>query len=105
MVSTTKLTGRCNTCIYDTNEDLWQVVHAQLKQTPSFVNTLLPWRQLPVLIDIRSSPKPTSLDILTELATILESGNSFSENLDSDLAEILECLKRATTPMELRIRN
>lgn len=91
----------CNACIYDTNGDLGQIVDARLKQQPSFLNALLPWRQLPVLIEISSSPQPTMLDVLAELAAILESGNSFSESLDGDPGEILNCLKRATTPTEL----
>lgn len=90
-----------NASLYDTNGDLWQIVHTKLKQQPSFVNKLLPWRQLPVLMEIISSPKPAFLDVLTELAVILESGNSFSENLDAPPREILEYLKRATTPIEL----
>ncbi len=91
----------CNAYLYDTNGVLWQIVHAKFKQQPSFVNTLLPWRQLPVVIEISSSLKPAVLDVLAELVAILESVNSFSESFDGDPGEILQCLKRATTPTEL----
>lgn len=90
-----------NTYLFDTDGNLWQIVYAALTQQPSFVNTLLPWRQLPVRIEIGPSTKPTITDILAELAQILESENSFSECLEHDPADILEHLRTATTPSEL----
>lgn len=90
-----------NACLYDTKGDLWQIVHARFKQQPSLVNTLLPWRQLPVLFEISLTPKPSVPDVLSEIAAILKTVNSFSENLDCDPGEVLENLKRATSPTEL----
>lgn len=90
-----------NACLYDANGDLWQISQTQLKQRPSFLNTLFPWRQLPLLLSVSSMPKPDVLDILAELAAILESGNSFSESLDGDPANRLECLSSAATSIEL----
>jgi hypothetical protein len=90
-----------NTCLYDIHGDLWQIVRAEFTKQPSIVNTLLPWRQLPVQVEIRPHAKPAVADILAELAAILGSENSFSENLDHDPADVLECLRRATVPTEL----
>jgi hypothetical protein len=88
-------------CIYDANGHLWQIDRAEFKLQPSFVDMVFPWRQLPLRIDISSGARPGTPDLLAELAAILESGSSFLEGLDGDPREILECLKRATTPTEL----
>jgi hypothetical protein len=37
-----------NACLYDIHGDLWQIVRAEFTKQPWFVNTILPWRQLPV---------------------------------------------------------
>jgi hypothetical protein len=90
-----------NTCLYDIHGDLWQIVRAEFTKQPSIVGTLFPWRQLPVRVEIRPHAKPAVGDILAELAAILGSGNSFSENLEHAPADDLECLKNATSPTEL----
>lgn len=90
-----------NACLYDANGDLWQIVRAEFTKPPSFVDELLPWRQLPVRIEIRPREKPAVADVLAELAAILQSGNSFAESLDDDPADILACLRTATVPPEL----
>jgi hypothetical protein len=90
-----------DTYLYDTHGDLWQIVRAEFTKRPSIVHTLFPWRHLPVQVKIRPHAKPAVADILAELAAILESGNSFSENLDQDPAEVVECLKSAALPREL----
>jgi hypothetical protein len=90
-----------NACLYDSHGDLWQIVRAEFTKQPSIVNTFLPWRQLPVQVEIRPHARPAFADILVELAAILGSRNSFSENLDHAPADVLECLRSATVPMEL----
>jgi hypothetical protein len=51
-----------NACLYDTHGDLWEIVHAEFTKQPSYLNTLLPWRKLPVRIEIRPSAKPALAD-------------------------------------------
>jgi hypothetical protein len=90
-----------NTCLYDINGDLWQIVRAEFTKQPSFVNTILPWRHLPLRIEIRPCARPAVADIVAEVAAILESANAFSENLAHHPADILEFLRSATEPTEL----
>jgi hypothetical protein len=90
-----------DTWLYDIYGDLWQISHAEFTKQPSVVNTLFPWRQLPVRVEIRPVAKPSVADIRAELATILESGNPFSENSAHDPADVLKCPRSATGPMEL----
>ncbi len=94
-----------NTCIYDTRGRLWEIVRFAFTKPPTFVNTIMPWRQLPVQIEIRPCEKPTVTDILAELTAILESGNSFCEYLNHDPADILKSLENATTPTELIVQS
>jgi hypothetical protein len=88
-------------CLYDIKGDLWHVVDAQFTHRLSWGDSLLPWRQLPVLIELRPLQKPAMAEVLAELAAILQSANAFVENLDTNAGEVLECLTRATTPVEL----
>ncbi len=90
-----------NACLYDIHGDLWQIVRAEFTKQPSFVNTILPWRHLPVRIEIRQLARPAVADIVAEVAAILESANSFSQNLNHKPADILEFLRSATQPTEL----
>jgi hypothetical protein len=90
-----------NASLYDIHGDLWQIVRAEFTKQPSIVNTLFPWRQLPVEVELRPHGKPRIADILAELAAILGSGSSFSENLDHAPPDVLERLKSATGPAEL----
>lgn len=90
-----------NACLYDIHGDLWQIVRADFAKQPSLVNTILPWKHLPVRIEIRPRARPAVADIVAEIASILESANSFSENLDHNPADILESLRSATEPIEL----
>lgn len=93
-----------NTFIYDTSGNLWHIVHSAFTKPPTFVNTIMRWRQLPVRIEIRPCEKPAVADILAMLTAILESGNSFCEDLNDlnhDPAQVLKSLGNVTTPMEL----
>ncbi|MEA5389883.1 hypothetical protein VB738_01290 [Cyanobium gracile UHCC 0139] len=90
-----------NACLYDIHGDLWQIVRAELTIQPSFINTILPWRHLPVRIEIRPRARPDIADIVAEVAAILESVNSFTENLNHKPADILRYLRSATQPSEL----
>lgn len=90
-----------NSCLYDTRGERWQIVHAEFSKQPSYMNTLLPWRNLPVRIEIRLSPKPALADILVELTAILQSENSFSMNLNHEPTDVLERLRSIATPAEL----
>ncbi|WP_216922325.1 hypothetical protein [Synechococcus sp. CCAP 1479/9] len=90
-----------NACLYDIDGDLWQIVRAEFTKRPSFVKTILPRRHLPVRIEIRPRARPAVADIVAEVAAILESTNSFSENLNHKSADILGCLRSATQPSEL----
>lgn len=88
-------------CLYDIKGNLWQVVDARFTQQPSWLNLLLPWRQLTVLVELGPMQKPAMAEILAMLAAILHSANAFVESLDTDAVKVLERLTRATTPAEL----
>jgi len=88
-------------CIYDVRGDLLQVVDAQFAQRPSWVDSLLRYREMLVQFELRPMPKPAMTEVLAELAEILQSANEFVENVDADAGKALECLKWATTPTEL----
>ena len=88
-------------CLYDIKGNLWQVVDARFTQQPSWINLLLPWRQLSVLVELRPMQKPAMTEVLADLAAILQSANAFVESLDTDAGKVFECLTRATTPAEL----
>jgi hypothetical protein len=87
--------------LYDANGDLWPIVDAKLGQRLTFVNRIMPWRQLPVNITFGTSLKAEVEDVLIKLSRIFELQNVFSENLDGDPKAMLESLRCARTPLEL----
>jgi len=88
-------------CLYDTEGNLWGIVRAEFTKRPSRVHTLLPWRQLPVRIEIHPGARPALSDLQDQLAAILESGNSFSMSLRHRPADLLDRLRSLATPAEL----
>jgi hypothetical protein len=90
-----------NAYLYDIHGDLWQIVRAEFTKQPSCVHSILLWRRLPVRIEIRPRTRPAVADIVAEVAAVLESANSFSENLNPESAVLLGLLRSATQPSEL----
>ncbi len=87
--------------LLDCAGNLWNIVDAKLTRQPGLVYRLLPGKQLPVNLEICLGEKPAIGDILADLAGILGCGGWFSENLESEPAEILKGFQAASTTAEI----
>lgn len=88
-------------CCYDATGGLWPVLSAGLRQPPSFVQRLLPWRQVPVEIRLGARSEPDLRDVIRKLEVVLRSESDFSESLDTSPTALLERLEGARMPLDV----
>lgn len=80
---------------YDSTGGGWPILEARLKQRPSFLHRLMPWRQVAVELHLGSRIHADPADVFSRLATILRSGNEFCDSLRTPPHELLPRLQNA----------
>ena len=86
---------------YDSTGGAWPILEARLKQPPSFVHRVLPWKRVAVELHLGARVNADLPRLVSELATVLRSGNEFCESLPAPPAEILARFERARAPAEI----
>jgi hypothetical protein len=66
---------------YDSTGSGWPILVARLKQRPSFLQWLMPWKQVAVELHLGSRIAADPAGVIASLAAILRSGNEFCDSL------------------------
>jgi hypothetical protein len=86
---------------FDSTGGGWPILEATLKQRPSFIHQVLPWKRLAVELRLGSRMDMDLEAVVSQLAVILRSDNDFCESLRTPPAEVLARFQRARTPVDL----
>ena len=86
---------------YDSSGGRWQVLAATLKQRQSFIHRVLPWRHLPVVLELGPRVDTDAAELLLRLADILQENHEFCESLRMEPALLLDKLRSAREPAEV----
>jgi len=86
---------------YDATGTLWRIVTATLKGQPSFLQRVLPWRRVPVALEVGMPTHVGVADIISRLARVLRSDNEFCEYLRASPMDILHRFEAARTPSDV----
>jgi hypothetical protein len=86
---------------FDSSGGGWPILEATLKQRPSFIHQVLPWKRLAVELRLGSRMDMDLEAVVSQLAVILRSDNDFCESLRTPPAEVLARFQRALTPVDL----
>ena len=86
---------------YDATGGLWRIVGAALTKRPSFLQRMLPWRKVPVQLQLGPRTETTVAEVVSRLAHVLRTDNEFSEHLGASSAELLRRFQSARTPLDI----
>ena len=86
---------------YDATGRLWPIVASRLKEQPSFLQRLLPWRQFPVEIQFGTPSHLSMSEVISRLARVLRSDNAFCDYFRASPVEILNRFEAARTPGDI----
>jgi hypothetical protein len=80
---------------YDSTGGGWPILEATLKQPPSLSQRMLRWKRVAVELRLGSRVNTDPATLVSELATVLRSGNEFCESLPTPPGELLATIERA----------
>ena len=80
---------------YDSTGGGWPILEATLKQRPSLLHRLMPWRQVGVELHLGSRIDADPAGVISSLAAILRSGNEFCDSLRTPPHELLTRFQNA----------
>ncbi|MGB2715561.1 MAG: hypothetical protein WBC51_15370 [Vicinamibacterales bacterium] len=82
---------------YDTADGEWSVVDATLRQPPSTLDRLLPWKELAVVLRFGPRVDADLRKVLDSLRDVLHTDNEFCEYLNVPAADLWARLRNAPT--------
>lgn len=86
---------------YDAAGGMWPIINVKLKQTPSLVQRLLPWRRVAVELHIGNRVVVDVKHVISQLAEVLHSDSTFNEFLAVSSKEALTRFQDAATHQDI----
>jgi len=86
---------------YDAAGGAWPVVEAKLKDRPSLVDRVLPWRRVAVELHFGPRAEANVSEVLSRIGEVLHSDNEFCAHLKTSMADIWAQFSNARTTADL----
>ncbi len=87
--------------VLDASGQVWNVERAELGKAPNTLDKLLPWRKIPVSLEVEPVSDKSAEDIAAELKSVLDAECEFTSQLGVTAEIIRENIRQADTAEQI----